>query len=170
MIYRGKVSKVVGYIYALLDWVTSAIIEAMNKRDYYTRVKYHENKNIWRNEVVKMIRNAKRDYYIGIIEKNKSDSKAFWKIMRELSPKSKALDPTMIIDGDNEITEPKDIANRFNDVFSNITEQYLSDQHNSEPDYETLKHYVNDKVPKDIFFKIRPMDSSFVERELKNLD
>ncbi len=64
------------------------ILNAIDTRDNFLKIKDHENYKIWRNKVVNLIRSAKRDYYISVIEMSKADSKQMWKYLREMYPKS----------------------------------------------------------------------------------
>ncbi len=78
------------------------ILEAIDTRDKFVKVKKdHDNYKLRHNTVVSLIHNAKRDYYISIIEKCTSNSK-FWIYLSELDAKSSAPPPLKLNDGETE--------------------------------------------------------------------
>lgn len=154
------------------DWMSEDILNAINTRDKYVKVKDFENYKIWRNNVVSLIRNAKRDYYINLIECSKSDSRQFWQYIREIDPKSKSPDPPTLNDGDSELSDPDEIAAAFNTFFSNIVSKYLP-QANSEENVasqEKLKSFIDSKVAPGVVFDIPPITHDFVLKQLTDLD
>ena len=67
------------------------------------------------------LRNAKKDYYSSKIAGQKCDPKNAWKTINNLLGRQSK--PTVVNElklGDNSLTSPKDIAEGFNDYFSNI--------------------------------------------------
>ena len=117
-----------------------------------------------------MIRNAKKDYYITIIEQSKSDSKMLWKYLRELDPKSSAPPPPNLKEGDTEINNAAEIASTFNTFFSNIVKSYLTDENSPPPSYEKLQSYIDSKIRPDVMFNIPPINPNFVLKELNSLN
>ena len=77
--------------------------------------------NIYRNRLKKLIRQAKRLYYIATFERFKHNIKQTWKITNETLNRSKrdAL-PNRSLVGEQYIDDPKEIANAFNSYFINI--------------------------------------------------
>ena len=77
--------------------------------------------NIYRNMLKKLIRQAKRLYYIATFARFKHDIKQTWKIIKETLNRSKsdAL-PNRFLVGELYIDDPKEIANAFNSYFINI--------------------------------------------------
>lgn len=71
------------------EWISDDIQQQMKTRDNFLRQKDQSNHKLWRNKVVSMIRKAKMDYYINIINRSKNNSKDMWKYFRELDPKPK---------------------------------------------------------------------------------
>ncbi len=55
------------------------ILEAIDTRDKFVKLKDHDNYKLWCNTVVSLIDNAKRDYYISVIETCISNNNKFWK-------------------------------------------------------------------------------------------
>ncbi len=61
------------------------ILEAIDTRDNDLKINDHENyKTWWHNNVVNLIRRAKCDYYINLIEMSNADSKQMWKYLPHL--------------------------------------------------------------------------------------
>lgn len=124
------------------EWMTSEILEAIITRDKYIKAKDHVNHRIWRNNVVSLIRKAKRDYYVNLIEQNKHDSKKFWKYMQEIDPKPSSPSPSSLKDGDSKLADPDEIAAAFNKFFSNIVTNYLPERSNENTyNRDKLKSY-----------------------------
>ena len=67
-------------------WLTDEITEAMDKRDSLKQSRDFPNYKLWRNKVVRMLKEAKADYYINLIEENRRDTRALWAALREISP------------------------------------------------------------------------------------
>ena len=71
-----------------LGWLTEEITEAMDKRDSLKQSRDFPNYKLWRNMVVRMLKEAKADYYINLIEENRHDTIALWAALREISTRS----------------------------------------------------------------------------------
>ncbi len=71
--------------------------------------------------MISLIRNAKRDHYITLIDTCKTD----WYV-NELNPKSPApSSPKLLINNNTILTDKLDIAMSLNECFSNIVSIYL---------------------------------------------
>ena len=105
----------------------------MWKRDklfqkYYT-CKNLIQKNIIHNEFKRLrnivtyeTRKSKKDYFKNYFEKNKNDTSLIWKGMQQLimlKHESKRQ-PSIITVKGKDVTNPKNIANAFNNIFTNI--------------------------------------------------
>ena len=53
-------------------WITSDIFAAMHRRDKYKKQNNHIEYKIWRNRVLRLVRNSKKKFYINSIEQNKN--------------------------------------------------------------------------------------------------
>ena len=108
-------------------WLTEDITEAMDKRDSLKQSRDFPNYKLWRNKVVRMLKEAKADYYMNLIEENRRDTRALWAALREISPRSNTTSvmPNTIKTGDFETSNPIDIAQTFNQVFSTIADTYV---------------------------------------------
>ena len=90
------------------------------------------------------LRNAKKDYYSSKIAGQKCDPKNAWKTINNLLGRQSK--PTVVNElklGDNSLTSPKDIAEGFNDYFSNIGPDLASNIHTSNDSFE--KYVKNSK-------------------------
>ena len=88
--------------------------------------------------------------------------------LREMCPRDKTRTPCVIRDGEQEITEPENIANTFNEYFTNIASQYTSDSQDTRQQQHTqLKNFVSDKL--DTPFSIPEIKQHTVYRALMTL-
>ena len=80
-----------------------------------------------KNEITRLIRISKKDYYERYFTKHKENLGKVWKGIREIiNIKAKCSDyPTCIIDNKETITDPVEIANRFNNFYSSVADSIL---------------------------------------------
>ncbi len=97
--------------------------------------------------------NAKRNYYITVIQTCTSNNRNLWKYLRELDPTSSAPPPPKLNDGEAELKDVIKIATRFNNFVSKITQNYLSDDNQPAPNYEKHKTFIASKLPSGVKFK-----------------
>ena len=72
---------------------------------------------------MELIRKSKQTYYQHHSEQNKKDFKAIWQDIHEIISsrrKKKGGNVSLIIADDNTITDPIEIAENFNNFFSNL--------------------------------------------------
>ena len=75
-----------------------------------------------RNIVTYETRKSKKDYFKNYFEKNKNDTSLIWKGVRQLitlKHKNKRQPRIITVKG-KDVTNPKNIANAFNNFFTNI--------------------------------------------------
>ena len=116
--------------------------------------------NIYRNMLKKLIRQAKRLYYIATFARFKHNIKQTWKIIKETLNRSKrdAL-PNRFLVGGQYIDDPKEIANAFNSYFINIGpsvashivtdvsyKDYLSENHTTTIKMKFVKEEAVDSI------------------------
>ncbi len=100
------------------EWWCEEINDATNIRNKYKQENDDNNYKIWRNNVISLIRNEKRDHYITLIDTCKTDCKPFFQYVEELDPKSAAPSPPKLqVDNDTILTNTFDIAMSLNDFF-----------------------------------------------------
>ena len=131
--FPTKLIKYHKHKYKNSKWITRGIINSIKFRDkLYKRITDTPcNSNLYNtlktnfqtyNRILKRsIRSAKRQYYHSKFDKSKGDIKATWKDIREVI-NAKNDDPIpefFVLDGQN-LTDPKSIANKFNEYFINI--------------------------------------------------
>ena len=83
---------------------------------------YHSKFKYYRNKLNHILRISKRQYYNEYFARNIKNSKFVWSGIKQiisLKPKANIL-PTKIIQGNQELTDNKSIANAFNNYFLNI--------------------------------------------------
>ena len=155
-----------------VSWITSDIKKLIFARDKLKRKAILTNlENDWlnykttRNKVNIELRNAKKDYYSSKIAGQKFDPKRAWKSINYLLGRQNK--PTVVnelILDQNNFTSPKDIAEGFNDYFSNIGPNLASKIDSSNYNFET---YV--KNGKSEFAAFQPVTVSHVCRLLLGL-
>ena len=109
-------------------WISKGIIKSIEIKDKLYKLmtqhtiddveahQYIKNTfNIYRNMLKKLIRQAKRLYYIATFARFKHSIKQTWKIIKETLNRSKrdAL-PNRFLVGEQYIDDPKEIVNAFN--------------------------------------------------------
>ena len=155
-----------------VSWITSDIKKLIFARDKLKRKAILTNlENDWlnykttRNKVNIELRNAKKDYYSSKIAGQKFDPKRAWKSINNLLGRQNK--PTVVnelILDQNNFTSPKDIAEGFNDYFSDIGPNLASKIDSSNYNFET---YV--KNGKSEFAAFQPVTVSHVCRLLLGL-
>ena len=114
-------------------WIDKEILKQMNKRDKILH-KYQKSSNVdkksslyeeyksLRNVVTKMKRDAKKNYYKEFFETNRTNLSLMWKGIRSIVKirSSSKRDITLIDVNGKKITDPKMIANFFNNFFVTV--------------------------------------------------
>ena len=155
-----------------VPWITSSIKELINTREKLKRKAIITNlENDWlnyqrtRNKVNIELRKAKKDYYSTKIAGDKSNPKEAWKTINSLLGRRNK--PTIVNElklGENSLTNPKDIAEGFNEYFSNIGPNLASQIDTSNSNYET---YV--KNAESEFTAFQPVTVNLVYKLLTGL-
>ena len=119
----------------------------MNTRDRFKRKAIlTNNENHWlnfrttRNKVNIKLRNAKKDYYSSKITGQKFNPKKAWKSINSLllGRQNKPAVVNELTVGNNNLTCPEDIAEGFNEYFSNIGPDLSSKIDSSNYNFETF--------------------------------
>ena len=150
-------------------WLTKEITDAMDKRDSLKQSRDFPNYKLWRNKVVRMLKEAKADYYIHLIGENRRDTRALWTALREISPRSTTTSvmPNTLKSGDFETSNPCDIADAFNQFFSTIADTHVPrDNHMPESEFLTLSEHVRTKLVEGSTFVIPNVDVEYVLQRL----
>ena len=153
------------------QWMSPEILDAMKCRDRYKSLGNEENYKIWRNKVIKLIQNAKKEQYQTFIENNKSNPSSIFKIFREFGAgkgQQRQSNIGPIKNGNSHIENPTEIANEFNDFFVNVATKLKEDVPN--PNHDKLKEFCQSKLPPDTKFTIPQIQREKVLRFLSTMD
>ncbi len=118
-----------------IPWITPRIKDRIHNRDFLKKqaVKSgskcaHEAYKKVRNEVVKIVKNAKANYYMQAFSNCEANPKKMWKKVNELTNRNaKSTNINDISDDGNIVTEPGKIANVFNNFFTDIGPKLAKD-------------------------------------------
>nr|CAH7748215.1 unnamed protein product [Callosobruchus chinensis] len=133
----------------LKHWITKAIFCCINKknrlhREYLKQPQNTDMKNSYidyKNQLKKGIKKAKKSYTKIIIDKNKNQTSALWRSVKQISNQSQKTSINKIILGNSKtLTDPIEISNHFNTFFGNIG-QKLSNQINVPLNYIEYMHW-----------------------------
>uniref|UniRef100_A0A3B3C2G3 Reverse transcriptase domain-containing protein n=1 Tax=Oryzias melastigma TaxID=30732 RepID=A0A3B3C2G3_ORYME len=124
------VTKTICNKFAAKPWMTKGIQKACKKKNKLYKeflkkrtIEAQVNYKTYKNKLISIMRLSKKEYYSSIIEKNKNNIKNTWNILNKLIKQGKQKDnlPTHILTNDGcSLRQPKEIANEFNNYFSNI--------------------------------------------------
>ena len=102
-----------------------------NIRDKSKRLKQWNDYKRYSNKSKQLIRQAKREYFSNCIG-NSKDSKDIWKHLRNVNNGTNAASSTLpeeLIIENERISDPENVANKFNTYFASIAE--ILNEHNS---------------------------------------
>ena len=155
-------------------WITDIVVNKIKEKNNILskitkckdQTRKEELKNQFKalkNEVTQITRTNKKNYYENYFTKHKDNLSKTWKGIKEIiSLKTKNSDyPSCIIDNGNTITDPTEIANKFNNFYTSIADNIL-----------TKRKYNGNKSYRD--YLTNPLDISMAlyacdETEVKNL-
>ena len=153
-------------------WITNELLREIHKRDFLKKKAVSTNDpSIWkrfkdaRNKVNNAVKNAKRKYFSDHFDANKSDPRKTWRLINELqSRQSKSTKVSQVETRNQVFTSPGDIAEAFNNHFTNIGQSLAQEIPSSEIDPLS---YVN---PVDGVFSFQRINAQKVIKLLKALD
>ena len=119
-------------------WINDEILEMIDKK-YAAFKKYlhcknedrrktlHEEYKQLKNSVTEVTRRREKDYYDSYFTENKNNLQKIWKGIKEvINIKAKSFSqPNCIIENNQPVTEPRKIANAFNNYFTSIADNIL---------------------------------------------
>ena len=136
-------------------WVTKKILKMIKKKNKLykkfctSRLASDERKfKIFRNNLITTLRTSKQEYYKSILKMNKNNIKKTWQTINKLLGKKKSTIPSSFNDNGQTYTDPKDIANKFNEYFINIGKLT---SHSIPRSVKSFKYYCNIKNVKSFF-------------------
>ena len=148
-------------------WITNGIIASINgKQTYYRKWKKSCTKTnlrgdddlyikykVFRQELRKVIKTAKRVYYYKKFDKAKGNIKKTWSIINELRGKSKKnIKASFVIDG-KLVENRREISNEFNIFFSSVARKLNTKVYSSTLNCnhsENFLNYLNNRVSNSI--------------------
>ena len=163
-------------------WMTNELLLMVNRKnelyvDWKRSAKHSENYNgkkvnfktyekIVDNEIVQ----AKKIYYSNVFHMYKSSMKKTWQIINETLSRKKVdnMLPDTFIKNGNELSDPEEIANAFNEYFSKIGSN-LASNINCTEDGQSYKVYLqNPTLKKFAFKKVNDNEVLSIINKLKN--
>ena len=160
------------YKHKISPWVTKGILNLIKFRDnLYVKWKksnpssilYHQLENSFKSFcsiLQKTMRNAKSQYYYEKFNNYQSDIKNTWKQINEIIHKKKKIPdlPKYFLDNDKILTENTDIANCFNNFFSQIGPK-LAKSIKSPPN-KSYKDYLTQNITSTFSFQTVTQDNT----------
>ena len=166
------------YKHKLSPWITMDILKSIEFRDnLYKKLKkchiesaeyelLQHNLKTYNSYVKRSIRNAKQTYYLEEFTKYKNDIRKTWDTLKCIinKTKSKPEFPMYFLDNGNKIIGDKNIADKFNDFFTQIGPRLASsiDISNKVPYHSFLK-------PCNASFHFEYTDASRIEKIINKL-
>ena len=110
-------------------WLSLALKNSIARKNWLYKLSlkqccYEDTYKIYKNKLTNLLRKVEKDYYQDLLKQNRANLKKSWQIIKQVINKNKStLTQTQFKSGDNLITDPFTIANKFNSFFSNIGPQ-----------------------------------------------
>ena len=160
-------------------WVNKEIIKSIYEKNKLFK-KYMKCKNITRknilfteykkckNDILKATRFSKKLFFQDYFTKNNKNMKKIWEGIKQIvNIKSKNFNqPSCLINKENTLTDPIEIANTFNDYFSSIADNLLSERKYS--GNTSFRDFLKNPLPNS--FVIRPCDEIEVKALIQQLE
>ena len=164
-------------IFKKKPWLTNGLLTSINKkRAMFNKLRKHKLKNKDTHEIYqkyKQHRNcintlkkiSKMNFYKKYFETNYNNSKKVWKGINQLLNKQKKSHKDIFLEDNGLITDPKSVANRFNDYFINIADKLSSKIVNKNTRFQDYlknpnksKLLLNETTPDEIIKIINNLD------------
>ena len=103
----------------------------IKEKDQLIKIEKHKKFKKYRNKITDLLKTSKRAHYHKHFEENKKNCRALWIEINEIvysKVKNKKNSPLSLIQDDKTITDPKYIAEHFNNFFTSIGKK-LQKQH-----------------------------------------
>ena len=161
------------YKHKIAPWITYGILNSMKFRDkLYVKWKksdpstlnYQLQENSFKSYcsiLQKTVRLAKSQYYFNKFQHYKTDMKKTWKQINEIMQKKKKTPdlPKYFLDNNKVITENIDIANCFNNFFSNIGPTLANAI--SSPPNKSFRDYLTPSITSSFNFNMVTEEDTF---------
>ena len=117
---------------------SKAIMQRTRFRNNFLKNPNDQNKLLYikqRNYCVSLLRKEKKEYFIRLNEKDTTDNRKFWHTVKPfLSDKVKSREAIILVDNENIKSNENEMANTFNDFFSNIVKNLKIPEYQCEND------------------------------------
>ena len=138
-------------------WISSGLLKSS-----ITKMKLLKNKlkcptnfnvSIYKNYsslYFKLIRKAKTSYYVTKLNESKNNMKKTWNLLRSVidKQKNKAMLPEIFVINNHEISNKKEIANKFNEFFARVGDEISSNVPESE---QNFTNYLSAPNPQSMY-------------------
>ena len=159
-------------------WITSGIQKSIKIRDkflklyiksknIYLKENYHKIYKTYRNQIVSLTKQSKKNHYQNYFTVNYNNIKKTWDGIKSIIniSNNKSAMPSMLNNNNKTITNPTKIANQFNDFFSSIGSKL---QNNIQPSKNNPSYYL--KNPNYQKFFINPSTETEIQTLISNLN
>jgi len=157
------------------EWITKGIrVSCKRKRNLHTLYKHSNNpqvKKYYCSILRKVIIEAKKLYYNKHIELSSNRVKTTWKIIKDITGKTKSSDINIEIDTDaGKLTNINDIAKAFNTCFTNIAEDLTNKLTDVDKALLSLKETYPESIAEMKIIPVTEIEVIDVIKSLKNKD
>ena len=139
-----------------MPWVTSGILRSIHTRNQLYKLSLckptQQNKlnyKKYRNKLTTLIRLSRKVYYSNKLEQDNGNSNKVWQTINELVKNKKNNYPNSININGTEIKDPMQIANRFNEYFTNIGPKLASSIPSTASHFSS---YISENSETSLFF------------------
>ena len=140
-----------------MPWITKGILCSIHTRNQLYKLSLRKptllNKNNYkkyRNKLTTLIRLSRKLYYSNKLAQNKGDLNKVWKTINDLIKNKKKNHPETITKNGIEIKDPIEIAQTFNEYFTNIGPELAS---SIDSNVGHFTEYVSEHAETSLFFK-----------------
>ena len=133
---------------------SKAIVQRTRFRNKFLKNPNDQNKLLYnkqRNYCVSLLRKEKKEYFARLNEKDITDNRKFWHTVKLfLSDKVKSREAIILVDNENIKSNENELANTFNDFFSNIVKNLKIPEYQCENDLHSRlsSHYALQAIMK----------------------
>ena len=143
-------------------WITKGILTSIKQRDKIhkemIKAKNSQTKQLklslykkYRNIIVDLLKKSKESHYRKYFEDNKRNCKAVWNGINEIiysKSKANAWEPNYLLINGKAVSQPKDIAEHFNDYFTSISKEL---QKHIPPTKRNFPDYLKNPIAESFF-------------------
>ena len=153
-------------------WITFALLKCIQRKNrlYKKSIQKPTETNVYkykmyRNRLNSLLRRAKQNHFSSQLDKERYNMRNTWKILNSILRCPKKVQCQKFVSNNNKTyTEPKEIANKFNDFFASIGPTLAGTIKHQGKDFD---EYLGNSCSSTCFFK--PTDESEILKIIKNL-